>query len=91
MMEIPTNTWRAEPWSSDEARSAAPFAAQWRDLPGNIRHVFTHIDLRLTLLGGELKKTPAGLIAAPLDKLGDYALPSIMRKIVNAAVKGGHV
>ena len=30
-----------------------------------------------------------GMIAASLDKLGDYALPSVMRKIVNAAVKGG--
>jgi len=88
MMEIPTNTWRAQPWDRDEARGSAPFEAKWRDLPGNIRHVFTHIDLRLSLLGGQLKKTPAGLIAAPLDKLGDYALPSVMRKIVNAAVKG---
>jgi A/G-specific adenine glycosylase len=89
MMEIPTNTWRAEPWDAAEARAAAPFAAEWRELPGTIRHVFTHIDLRLSLLAGGLKKTPAGMIAAPLDRLGDYALPSVMRKIVNAAVKGG--
>jgi A/G-specific adenine glycosylase len=89
MMEIPTNTWRAQPWSLDDARDVAPFAAQWRDLPGNIRHVFTHIDLRLSLLAGTLKKAPNGMIAAPLDKLGDYALPSVMRKIVSAAVRGG--
>jgi A/G-specific adenine glycosylase len=89
MMEIPTNIWRAQPWDADDARAVAPFAAQWRELPGTIRHVFTHIDLRLSLLGGQLKKTPDGLIAAPLDKLGDYALPSVMRKIVNAAVKAG--
>jgi A/G-specific adenine glycosylase len=89
MMEIPTNTWRAEPWDAAEARAAAPFAAEWRALPGTIRHIFTHIDLRLSLLAGSLKKTPAGMIAAPLDRLGDYALPSVMRKIVNAAVKGG--
>lgn len=88
MMEIPTNTWRAEPWDAAEARAAAPFAAEWRALPGTIRHIFTHIDLRLSLLAGSLKKTPAGMIAAPLDRLGDYALPSVMRKIVNAAVKG---
>jgi A/G-specific adenine glycosylase len=89
MMEIPTNTWRAEPWSPDAARSVAPFDAEWRDLPGAIRHVFTHIDLRLSLLGGRLAQTPDGLVAAPLDQLGDYALPSVMRKIVNAAVKAG--
>jgi A/G-specific adenine glycosylase len=89
MMEIPTNTWRAQPWALDEARATAPFEAQWRDLSANIRHVFTHIDLRLSLLGGTLRKAPDGMIAAPLDKLGDYALPSVMRKIVNAAVKAG--
>jgi len=86
MMEIPTNTWRAKPWSLDDARGVAPFDAKWRDLPGTIRHVFTHIDLRLSLLGGQLKKAPDGMIAAPLDKLGDYALPSVMRKIVTVAV-----
>jgi A/G-specific adenine glycosylase len=89
MMEIPTNTWRAAPWTLDEARGVAPVAAEWRDLPGNIRHVFTHIDLRLTLLAGRVRKIPDGMLAAPLDKLGDYALPSVMRKIVNAAAKGG--
>jgi A/G-specific adenine glycosylase len=89
MMEIPTNTWRAQPWALDEARATAPFEAQWRDLSANIRHVFTHIDLRLSLLGGRLKKAPDGMVAARLDKLGDYALPSVMRKIVKAAVKGG--
>jgi A/G-specific adenine glycosylase len=89
MMEIPTNTWRAQPWSLDDARGMAPFEAEWRDLPGNIRHVFTHIDLRLSLLGGRLKKAPDGMVAARLDKLGDYALPSVMRKIVNAAARAG--
>ena len=91
MMEIPTNTWRPEPWGLDEARDAAPVAAKWRDLPGKVRHVFTHIDLRLTLLGGVVQKIPAGMIAAPLDKLGDYALPSVMRKIVDAAVRRGEL
>jgi A/G-specific adenine glycosylase len=89
MMEIPTNTWRATPWGFDEARGAAPVEAKWRDLPGTIRHVFTHIDLRLTLLGGTLKQIPDGMLAVPLDQLADYALPSVMRKIVDAAVKAG--
>jgi A/G-specific adenine glycosylase len=89
MMEIPTNTWRAEPWTLDEARVVAPVDAQWRDLPAKIRHVFTHIDLRLSLLAGSLKKAPDGMIAAPLDRLGGYALPSVMRKIVSAAARAG--
>ena len=40
-------------------------------------------------LAGRVRKIPDGMLAAPLDKLGDYALPSVMRKIVNAAAKGG--
>lgn len=89
MMEIPTNTWRAEPWSPEEARTVAPVEANWRALPGTIRHVFTHIDLRLALLAGSLDQTPEGMLAAPLDRLSGYALPSVMRKIVTAAVRGG--
>jgi len=87
MMEIPTNTWRAEPWEAGEAEGAAPVKARWSPLPGQVRHIFTHIDLRLTLLGTRVAKTPAGMVAAPLDKLGDYALPSVMRKIVDAATR----
>ncbi|HVZ02525.1 MAG TPA: A/G-specific adenine glycosylase [Dongiaceae bacterium] len=85
MMEIPTNTWRAEPWDAEAARDGAPVPASWYQLPGQVRHVFTHIDLRLSLLAARVDAAPAGMIAAPLDRLGDYALPSVMRKIVSAA------
>jgi A/G-specific adenine glycosylase len=87
MMEIPTNTWRPEPWNLDEAENAAPLKARWHELPGQVRHIFTHIDLRLSLLAGAVAKAPSGMVAAPLDRLGDYALPSVMRKIVNAATR----
>jgi A/G-specific adenine glycosylase len=86
MMEIPTNTWRAEPWVMEDAKDVAPLKTDWRALPGQVRHIFTHIDLRLSLLAGAVAEVPAGMVAAPLDKLGDYALPSVMRKIVSAAV-----
>jgi len=87
MMEIPTNTWRAEPWDAEEAQGVAPLKARWRVLPGQVRHIFTHIDLRLSLLGATVAKLPSDMVAAPLDRLGDYALPSVMRKIVNAAAR----
>jgi A/G-specific adenine glycosylase len=89
MMEIPTSDWRPEPWAADEAAEAGPVRADWRELPGTVRHIFTHIDLRLTLRTAGLRKPPAGMIAAPLDGLGGYALPSVMRKIVKLAVKAG--
>jgi A/G-specific adenine glycosylase len=87
MMEIPSNTWRAEPWGAAEAEEAAPVQARWRPLPGQVRHIFTHIDLRLSLLAAAIAERPEDMVAAPLDRLGDYALPSVMRKIVNAATR----
>jgi A/G-specific adenine glycosylase len=87
MMEIPTSAWRAEAWMPEEAAKTAPVKAHWRPLPGTVRHVFTHIDLRLTIIAAQVAKVPPGMIAAPLEKLGDYALPSVMRKIVSAATK----
>jgi len=87
MMEIPTNTWRPEPWDMSEAEGVAPLKARWRALPGQVRHIFTHIDLRLSLLGARVEQPLPGMVAAPLDKLGDYALPSVMRKIVSAAAR----
>ncbi|HEY4162908.1 MAG TPA: A/G-specific adenine glycosylase [Dongiaceae bacterium] len=87
MMEIPTTVWRAEAWTPAEAMETAPVKGRWRALSGNVRHVFTHIDLRLTLIAAQVAKLPEGMIAAPLERLGDYALPSVMHKIVNAATK----
>jgi A/G-specific adenine glycosylase len=87
MMEIPTNTWRPKPWDAGEAEGVAPFKARWRVLPGQVRHIFTHIDLRLSMIAATVAERPDGMVAAPLDKLGDYALPSVMRKIVNAAAR----
>jgi A/G-specific adenine glycosylase len=89
MMEIPTSVWRAEVWTPPEAMETAPAKGPWRALPGNVRHVFTHIDLRLALLAAPVAEAPPGMIAAPLERLGDYALPSVMRKIVSAATKAG--
>jgi A/G-specific adenine glycosylase len=87
MMEIPTNTWRPQPWDAEEAMDAAPLPARWRALPGQVRHIFTHIDLRLSLLAARVGQVPEEMVPAPLDRLGDYALPSVMRKIVSAAAR----
>jgi A/G-specific adenine glycosylase len=91
MMEIPTNAWRAQPWTVEEALETAPLQTRWRLLPGGVRHIFTHIDLRLTVLAGGTRRTPGDMVAVPLDRLGDYALPSVMRKIVSLAVRSSGI
>jgi A/G-specific adenine glycosylase len=88
MMEVPSTDWReGAGWSLDEAVSAAPHAAQWRALPGVVRHTFTHFHLELSVAAARApaNATPRGLWCA-LDKLGDQALPTLMRKVVRHAL-----
>ena len=61
--------------------------AEWRLLPGNVRHTFTHFHLELTLATGRAgpKAAPQG-IWCPLDRLEDQALPTVMRKVVRHAL-----
>jgi A/G-specific adenine glycosylase len=85
MIEVPSTEWREAIWSQSEAIGVAPFQADWRALPGLVRHVFTHFELRLPVLSGRVNDDPRFLWAS-LDELGDHALPSVMNKIVRHAL-----
>jgi len=88
MMEIPSTPWRDDtPWDMAELAAHQPVAAQWRPLPGLVRHTFTHFHLELRLVAGKasVNATPLGLWVA-LDKLSDHALPSVMVKVVKHAL-----
>jgi A/G-specific adenine glycosylase len=87
MMEIPSTAWRGEAWSLDDARAEAPLAAEWRLLPGLVRHTFTHFHLELMIATGKTGPNPVvrGIWCA-LDQLGDQALPTVMRKVVRHAL-----
>jgi A/G-specific adenine glycosylase len=87
MMEIPSTPWRPQRWSVAAATAAAPVAAEWQALPGIVRHVFTHFALELEVWRGRAAGTPEG-IWVQFDRLGDYALPSVMKKVVEHAVRG---
>ena len=71
------------PWG--ETGAPAPLTADWRALPGEVRHVFTHFELRLTVMIGKVRSDPRFLWSA-VDELGDHALPSVMKKIVRHAL-----
>ncbi|MGE5766856.1 MAG: A/G-specific adenine glycosylase, partial [Bacteroidota bacterium] len=83
MMEVPSTPWRAEAWEAGEARAAAPVAADWRELPGTVRHTFTHFHFEVTVWAARHEKVPAeaGRWVA-LDTLADEAVPTVMRKII---------
>ncbi len=51
-----------------------------------MRHVFTHFALELDLLIGRIDRHDPEFVWAPLDRLDEFALPSVMRKVVAAAL-----
>jgi len=89
MMEVPSTDWRAAPWDDAEAERAAPLAAAWRELPGMVRHTFTHFHFEVTVWAAQADKRQAGTRKdldgrwVALDGLADEALPTVMRKIID--------
>jgi A/G-specific adenine glycosylase len=79
MMEVPSSDWGEAGIAGDP-----PFDAQWADR-GEIRHIFTHFELRLSVREAEAGSgwEPQEGIWAEDNALQDHALPSVMRKVVS--------
>lgn len=91
MMEVPSTDWQPDPWDLATAAAAAPVQAEWRALPGLVRHVFTHFELELTVATGRVGGSAlARGLWCPLDGLADQGLPTVMRKIVRHALAKGY-
>jgi A/G-specific adenine glycosylase len=88
MMEVPSSEWLTGKRSDAQLMRAAPVAAGWSQLPGVVRHTFTHFHLELRVVAGSLRGPPRGIDGTfvMLDALGGEALPSVMRKIVAHAL-----
>ncbi len=87
MAEVPTTSWSAR---ADGAvgREAAPFPAPWRDA-GSINHVFTHFSLELAVHVAAVERpAPEGYWWSPPAALPGEALPSLMKKVIEAALPG---
>ncbi|WP_448189133.1 A/G-specific adenine glycosylase [Azospirillum sp. sgz301742] len=80
MAEVPSSGW--------EPGGAPPLDVAWRALPGMVRHTFSHFHLELQVLTGRAGADWAEAEGqwVPLDRLGDQALPSVMRKVVRHAL-----
>ena len=83
MVEIPSTPWRAEPWTLAEALRAAPADTEWTELPGTVRHGFTHFRLELAIVAAH---GTADGIWCPIDRFGEHALPTLMKKVARHAV-----
>ena len=87
MIEIPSTDWRREPWTLEDAVPAAPISTDWRPLDGIVRHGFTHFELELCLVAGHARNGVArDALWCPVDRLSDYALPTLMKKVVRHAL-----
>lgn len=87
MSEVPCTDWEADPRPVEER----PFAAEWRPLAAPVDHVFTHFALRLSVERAEVAQDtapPPGNWWARAGTLQREALPSLMRKAIEAAYPG---
>jgi A/G-specific adenine glycosylase len=90
MAEVPSTDWRSATWTIEEALEAAPFAGEWRPLPGTVVHVFTHFRLELKLLAAKVQRdvdVDEGYWC-PIDRLDCEPLPSLMRKVIERGFAG---
>ena len=100
MMEVPSTPWHDTVWNRNEALKHSPALvtkSKWRSLPGFVSHTFTHFRLNLSLEMAPVTARRAATAAkraelnwVHLEAMGDYALPSLMVKVVKHAVKMGY-
>lgn len=94
MMEVPSSEWREGRLDRAAALKQAPIVTRWRELPGLVRHVFTHFELELQLVAARLPTDRAaaaieGAQWCEIDRLGEMALPTLMKKVLRHAMMAG--
>ncbi|MBX3529206.1 MAG: A/G-specific adenine glycosylase [Rhizobiaceae bacterium] len=88
MAEVPGTDWTARRDGATGAE-AAPFPAAWRR-GGDASHVFTHFALELSVWRADTgdMPAPAGHWWSGPDELPGEALPTVMKKAIEAAIPG---
>ena len=92
MMEVPGSEWTHD-FDKSRARRTAPrleAGTRWHQLPGTVRHTFTHFPLELTVFVAHLQPAttaPKGARWVKINDLADEALPNVMRKILAHALE----
>jgi A/G-specific adenine glycosylase len=91
MTEVPGSEWSHDFDPAGALRSAPHLSAkaQWRRLPGVVRHVFTHFPLELAVFDVLVPRptpAPKGARWVKLADLPGEALPNVMRKVLAHAL-----
>jgi len=81
------------PWEKSfplEPLTHAPSNAKYRKLPGLVRHGFTHFELELEVYraDGVAARIDGAGEWAPIVELERFALPTVMRKVIEHALAG---
>lgn len=85
MTELPGTDWIGEELAQVQALAQAPMPASWRHA-GEVRHVFTHFELRLAVFAATVRCIEGAGFLHPVAELQNAALPSVMRKCVKMAL-----
>lgn len=86
MTELPGTEWISTKPDIGSLLAQAPFQSNWQQVGAEVKHVFTHFTLYLTVFTAHAAADKFE-ISGKLDALGDYALPSLMRKAIDVAMQ----
>ncbi len=84
MLELPSSPW--EQTMPEAPLSFAPDRKNWEKCQGQVKHVFTHFELRLDVYRAETKAQNIEGIWAELDNLLAYAVPTLTKKAITLAM-----
>jgi A/G-specific adenine glycosylase len=91
MTEFPGTDW-TEAFEAGKACRAAPLRADYRKLPVQVSHVFTHFALSLEIFAanvGQQTQPPAQCRFVAAADLESEAFPSLMRKVIAVVRESG--
>jgi len=84
MMGFPGTEWGEKPTN---LLASAPLNRNWEKCEGQVKHVFTHFELRLDVYRAKIKDPLAEGVWAVLNDIADYALPTVMKKVLSVSLK----
>ena len=93
MVAFPSVGWAQTDWSDVDVYpidSAAPFAADWRQLPETIHHVFTHFALEMTIYYAETNEPVIDASSGWWQVPQPSQFPSLMRKVWKQVETSSH-
>ena len=89
MMEFPSTPWIETSTNAPAIDNHAPAKADWRALPGEVVHVFTHFRLVLKVQCGVISSGGDNRRWCKPEDFGTLALPTVMKKVARHVASAG--